>query len=265
MIPKIEFVTQPKILSVEVSTLTPIYDIGKISRFAHGITEDQYRKDGMNILCNDVFSVAENISIDIEVFISERLARQINRHRHMAIVQKSTRYNDYKDQPMISFYVPEENEQYRKTLEAFVSHFHEVSKMDTQLVNYLLPLCTMTKVHYHMNLRTLIHMCSVRLCAQALPEFRDFLNLLKEQLDDISMEWKVLNQLFLVPHCLQTQKQFRIHNCKYPLSECKYLYNYYNYYEYLLNHSESLRKKYSPEEFSDYLQYINWFKMECNK
>lgn len=259
MIPKIEFVTQPKILSVEVSTLSPIYDIGKISRFAHGITEDQYRKDGMDILCNDVFSVAENISIDIEVFISERLARQINRHRHMAIVQKSTRYNDYKDQPMISFYVPEDNEQYRNTLEAFVSHFHEVSKMENQLVNYLLPLCTMTKVHYHMNLRTLIHMCSVRLCAQALPEFRDFLNLLKEQLEDLSMEWRVLNQLFFVPHCLQGYKY--VHHCKYLSLSCSSRENYAHYYDSIYENAEFLQKKYTPEEYEQYLQYLHWYKM----
>ena len=258
MIPKIEFVTQPKILSVEVSTLTPIYDIGKISRFAHGITEDQYRKDGMNILCNDVFSVAENISIDIEVFISERLARQINRHRHMAIVQKSTRYNDYKDQQMISFYVPEDNEQYRKTLEAFVSNFHEVSKMDTQLVNYLLPLCTMTKVHYHMNLRTLIHMCSVRLCAQALPEFRDFLNLLKEQLEDLSMEWRVLNRLFLVPHCLRGYNM--LHLCKYPSLKCYSRSNYNDYYDTIYKNTDVLKKRHTSTEQEQYLQYLFWFK-----
>ena len=264
MIPKIEFVTTPKILSVEVSTLNPIYDIGKISRFAHGITEDQYREEGMKILCHDVFSVAENISIDIEVFISERLARQINRHRHMAIVQKSTRYNDYKDQETISFYIPKENEEYKKTLETFVSHFHEVSKMDTQWVNYLLPLCTMTKVHYHMNLRTLIHMCSVRLCAQALPEFQDFLRLLKKQLENLSMEWNVINQFFLVPHCLQGNPIY--HRCKYPSLNCIHRDQgeYVHHYEFIYDQKEFLQKIYSSKDYEFYLQYLYWYRREYN-
>lgn len=257
MRPKIEYVQKPEILSLSVSTLRPIYEIGKISRFAHGISEDQYPQEGMNILCHDVFSVAENITLNLEVYISERLARQINRHRHMAIVQKSTRYNSYQDQETISFYLPQENRDYQKTLEQFVENFQHVSEMDNQLTNYLLPLCTMTKVHYHMNLRTLIHMCSVRLCAQSLPEFQDFLLLLKEKLEKISMEWCVINQLFLVPHCLKGDSGS--HHCEYPSLICSYRQDYASYYDSLYQKVKILRQNYSSEDYESYLQYLHWY------
>ena len=145
-----------------------------------------------------------------------------------------------------------------------MSHFHEVSKMDTQWVNYLLPLCTMTKVHYHMNLRTLIHMCSVRLCAQALPEFQDFLRLLKEQLANLSMEWNVINQFFLVPHCLQGNPIY--HRCKYPSLNCIHRDQgeYVHHYEFIYDQKEFLQKIYSSKDYEFYLQYLYWYRREYN-
>lgn len=217
----IKLITAPNIMNVEVSTKTPFEEIGRISRFAHGISPDQYYKEGLQILKDDVFSVAEHIIIDIECEISERLARQINRHRHMSLVQKSTRYNDYIHQEEIKFYIPK-NIDTKLLQEYYEKMIEQMKKLDNEgvsaeQINYLLPLSTITKVHYKMNLRTLIHMCQVRLCKQALPEFNEFLELLKEYLKNFSIEWDTIVKQFLVPHCIAFSK-----SCQYPEKKCIY-------------------------------------------
>lgn len=212
---------EPMIMSVEVSTKTPFEEIGRISRFAHGISPEQYYEEGLKILKEDVFSVAEHILIDIECEISERLARQINRHRHMSLVQKSTRYNDYIHQEEITFYVPQ-NIDVKLLQEYYENMIEQIKKLENkgvsaEQINYLLPLSTITKVHYKMNLRTLIHMCHVRLCRQALPEFNEFLESIKTSLKEISTEWETIVQQFLVPHCIAFSK-----SCSYPEKDCIY-------------------------------------------
>ena len=211
----------PEIYSVEVSTQEPITQIGKVSRFAHGISESEYEKEGISILHYDVFSVAENITIDIEVLVSERLARQINRHRHMAIVQKSTRYNDYVHEPELDFYIPlglsqEDEILWKRTIESMPIWNEDMGEASIEEVNYLLPLCSMTKVHYHMNLRTLLHMFQVRLCSQALPEFQHFLSTLRDWIAEQSTQWYYIMNRYGTPKCAQ-QRTF---HCTHPELDC---------------------------------------------
>ena len=192
------------ITHVEVSTLTPIREIGFISRFAHGITEDQYRHDGIQILKDDVFSVAEHIIISFECEVTERLARQINRHRHISIVQQSTRYNE-KTKENIQFWLPKDMGTYPEVKEYLQMVLEMKEKiqlkydLSTEEINYLLPLCNVTTVHYTMNLRTLMHMFSVRTCNFAMFEFREFLKDLKAYLEEMGSlygEWEYLMHFY---------------------------------------------------------------------
>lgn len=212
----------PSILSCKVSTMTPLQDIGCISRFAHDIEESQYLEEGMKILAGDVFSVSENIFIDLEVEISERLARQVNRHRHIAIVQKSTRYNDYIHQEELAFYLPSDipEEYWKNVLESHIQHMKDSKnmKIGTESLNYLLPLASMTKVHYHINLRSLIHMFQVRSCKQALPEFQQFMHLLKTHLTGYGCEWDYIMMVYATPQCVQVGVPF---HCKNPSLYCE--------------------------------------------
>lgn len=220
---KVNFVDKPKILSVEPSTRTVFYDIGHHARFAHDSKEENFAKEGRDILYYDVFSVSEQIYLDIECEISERLARQINRHRHMAIVQKSTRYNDYINKEEIVLYKPHPNvdeEKIRKqTLENIeIMKEQEKASVPLELINYRLSLDTITKVRYHVNLRTLIHMYNVRSCRQALPEFNQFLEILKSEIGELSTDWKDIAVNFLVPHCIAHK-----YSCWYPdVKDCKF-------------------------------------------
>lgn len=212
----------PNILSCTVSTITPLQEIGRISRFAHGIEESQYLEEGMKILAGDVFSVSENITIDLEVEVSERLARQINRHRHMAIVQKSTRYNDYIHQKDIVFYQPSDvpEKYWRDTIENHLQNmgYSKTMKIGIESINYLLPLASMTKVHYHLNLRTLIHMFQVRSCTQALPEFQQLMYRIKDHLTGYGCEWDYIMMVYAHPQCVQVGIPF--HYCKNPSLLC---------------------------------------------
>lgn len=212
----------PSILSCTVSTFLPLQEIGRISRFAHGIEESQYLEEGMKILAGDIFSVSENILIDLEVEVSERLARQINRHRHIAIVQKSTRYNDYIHQKDLSFYLPSDipEDYWKNTLESHLQRMKDSKRRNigTESINYLLPLASMTKVHYHINLRSLIHMFQVRSCTQALPEFRQFMHLLKNQLTGYGCEWDYIMMVYANPQCVQVGVPF---HCKNPFLNCE--------------------------------------------
>lgn len=235
----ITFVHEPKILSVQVSTLKPVWEIGKRSRFAHGIEESHYLEEGIQILQGDIFSVAEQIEIDIECEISERLARQINRHRHMAIVQKSTRYQDCIDAKDFSLYIPPQLTQEQQHLwkEVCMNHYESLHLLKeegipTELLNYELMLSTMTKVLYHLNLRTLIHMFQVRSCVQALPEFRDFLSRLKTKMSSLSVEWDYILQFYGQPQCVLKN----VHSCKNPHLECSKRY----YYQKISNFSDHL-------------------------
>lgn len=228
---QIILVDKPVVTDIQVSTNDPFFDIGKRARFAHDTSPETFKVDGLEIVKGDVFSVAEQVWIDIECEISERLARQINRHRHMAIVQKSTRYNSYLDKEAIAFYLPK-NADPERMIDHYKQVLSEILNLEKQGVeleemNYLLPLSTITKVHYQMNLRTLIRMCHVRLCRQALSEFNEFLEAVKEKLGNISSDWYYITKVFLIPHCL-THTDI---SCVAPLKECSYR-------EYLGNHQK---------------------------
>lgn len=246
----ITFVHEPEILSLTVSTTEPLWEIGKRSRFAHGITESQYLEDGMVILNGDIFSVAEQISIDMEVKVSERLARQINRHRHMAIVQKSTRYQDCIDSKDFTIYIPPQlNEKqislWKKIATEYFENLYSLKeeKIPTELLNYNLTLSSMTKVLYHLNLRTLLHMFRVRGCTQALPEFRDLLIQVKNYLCNCSVEWNYIMQVYGNPQCI-TLNQF---SCKNPLLSCPDRSSYQSYASSLKEHLISIQNQYQKD------------------
>lgn len=240
----VELLDRPVITMLEVSTKIPLYKIGQYSRFAHGIPETQYVSDGMAIMHGDVFSVAEQIYIDIECKVSERLAREINRHRHTAIVQKSTRYNNYSKLDKIEFYAPPElaefldlKQSYGATITKmqlarnYSKAYGKAKPVPDELLNYLLPLGTMTEVRYHINLRSLIHMFNVRLCPQALIEFRQFLELVKERIAEISDQWNYIAHFYFNPKCLAGNK-FDCKNYEMPCKTKIYsLYDYNKLYE----------------------------------
>lgn len=246
----ITFIHEPEILSFKVSTTNPLWEIGKRSRFAHGITESQYLEEGMVILDGDIFSVAEQISIDFEVKVSERLARQINRHRHMAIVQKSTRYQDCMDSKDFTIYIPPQLNEKQISLwkNIAIEYFENLyslkeESIPTELLNYNLTLSSMTKVLYHLNLRTLLHMFRVRSCAQALPEFRDLLIKIKDFLCTCSVEWNYIMQVYGNPQCIN-HSHF---SCKNPLLSCKNRSFYQSYASSIKDHLISIREMYQKE------------------
>lgn len=252
--------SQEKYISnLQVSTSRPIKEIGFISRFAHGIPETQYIHDGIQILLNDVFAVAEHIIINFECEVTERLARQINRHRHISIIQQSTRYNNYY-QKNLKYWLPKELMNYPE-IEEYLTYtqikrdeIQEKYHLTPEEINYLIPLCTTTNIHYTLNLRTVLHMFSIRSCDFAMQEFRDLLEELKQKLRNIGRtygEWEFIMHFFT-----SCKFKFKDYTKK---QEYQMLYDSYNK-EYLNNKSI----KYNGEEFENRLKLMNIYKELCH-
>lgn len=130
-------------------------------------------------------SVSEHINMSFELIgISNPAARQILRHRIASPLQRSQRYSDESNSEI---YHPNMTETelyfYDAIAEKCKDTYRELIKlgMDKEDARNILPFGTLTNVFLTINLRSLIHMCSVRLCTHAMPEVRIIMNNMKEE------------------------------------------------------------------------------------
>ena len=146
-------------------------------------------------------SVSEHINMSFELIgISNPAARQILRHRISSPLQRSQRYSDESESEL--YHPPNIGNAlwvYDDIGDKCRQAYKELIKMgmNKEDARNILPFGTLTNVFLTINLRSLIHMCSIRLCTHAMPEVRE---IMKEMKSCIMDKYPRIG-VFLVPDC----------------------------------------------------------------
>ena len=143
------------------------------------------------VIENDYSSVLEHIFVTMKIKgISIALSRELLEHRiGVSHTGRSTRYNEEKD---FHYYLPKElpSWAYNKLLRLM----ERIQKLYDEMVSngipkekarYILPLAAHTEYVVTMNMRSLRHFLSLRLCARASPEIRELAEMIKKEVSAI--------------------------------------------------------------------------------
>ncbi|UYL64798.1 MAG: flavin-dependent thymidylate synthase [Methanophagales virus PBV299] len=140
------------------------------------------------IINNDYSSILEHITFTFEVGgISIALSREFLEHRiGVSHTGRSTRYNKEED---MKYYTPDMPASayitYNKMIQRLSKMYLKMTENTSlESARYSLPLALHTQYLVTMNLRSLMHFLSLRLCVRAAPEMRKFAELLKKEVSD---------------------------------------------------------------------------------
>ena len=205
-----------KITILEETIKNPITLAGKMAGVAYGsdiTNKEKNYKRGHTCITDGHYRVLEfaEVYFTLEGY-SNRVIRQLFRHvgDGNSAIQESTRYVDFSQGfdyiiPLSiknnkdSFVIKTYTDAMRTIKEAlYTLSTYDIPKEDTQM---LIPLGATTKVSIMKNMRNLMEMSRVRMCALAYWEFRNLMNDLKEALSNYSPEWKELCDMLLKPKC----------------------------------------------------------------
>ena len=149
-------------------------------------------------------SVLEHVNFTFAISgISRACSHQLVRHRVASYSQQSQRYVE----PSAEFVVPrtirkhhKANDMFYKTLEHCMTAYKEMLTLGIpkEDARFVLPNATPTNIVVTMNLRELIHVAGLRLCARAQWEIKFVLALIKKEVKKVD---KFLGEL-LVPRCV---------------------------------------------------------------
>ena len=143
------------------------------------------------VIENDYSSVLEHISVTMRIKgISIALSRELLEHRiGVSHTGRSTRYNEETD---FHYYVPKELPSW--TYNKFLRLMERIQKLYNEMISngipkekarYILPLAAHTEYVVTMNMRSLRHFLSLRLCARASPEMRELAEMIKKEVSTI--------------------------------------------------------------------------------
>jgi len=139
------------------------------------------------VIENDYSSVLEHIFVTMKISgISMSLSREFLEHRiGISHTGRSTRYNEEKD---FHYYVPKElpswaYSKFLRLVERIQAFYNEMidNGIPKEKARYILPLATHTEYVITMNMRSLRHFLSLRLCARASPEMRELAQMIKKE------------------------------------------------------------------------------------
>ena len=155
---------------------------------AEGLRDESIDEIIDMIINNDYSSILEHVTFTFEVGgISVALSREFLEHRiGISHTGRSTRYNKEED---IKFYTPDMPASayisYNKTIQKLSKMYLKIAENSSlESARYSLPLALHTQYLVTMNLRSLMHFLSLRLCVRAAPEMRKFAELLKKEVSD---------------------------------------------------------------------------------
>lgn len=195
-------------------TKTPITHIGKIAGVCYNsnIEDDSknYKRGIKNLEDNHgrVFEYAD-VTLEIDGY-SARAIRELYTHIiGTSKLQASTRYIAYNNDNF-QYYIP------RSIYKSEDALYTYTDTMDTILENYnsllalgipkedcanILPLGLFSKVVLKINLRALIHLAEMRLCARAYEEIRDMVREIMTEVGVLDNEWEHLMAKYMKPKC----------------------------------------------------------------
>lgn len=138
--------------------------------------------------------------------ISARMGRELYTHIiGTTRVQSSSRYINYQD---FEYYIPSELkgeglEVYTQTMEYIQEAYGKLKELGykNDITGYLLPLAMDTTIILKINARALEHLAEMRMCTRALKEFRDFMNLFKQEVSKLDEEWNWIAENLMKPKC----------------------------------------------------------------
>ena len=141
---------------------------------------------------------------------SARFCRELYTHigRSPTRLQASTRYIPY--EKGFEYIIPPHIENNKEALKIYNKTMDKIVKAASELKDLgipredaanLLPLGMTSTMVMRTNLRMLIDMSKQRMCARALWEFRDFMDLLIKELSAYSDDYKILTEEFFKAKC----------------------------------------------------------------
>ncbi len=152
-------------------------------------------------------SIFEHVSFTFGIEdLSRVTSHQLVRHRMASFTQQSQRYASMKDNTII---VPPTIQRDEGALAVFIEAYEKAMEAYLKLTQkdipiedarYILPHGLNTRIIMTMNLRELIHVCSLRMCIKSQWEIRDLCEAIKEQINIVSPFLASL----LKPQCLHT-------------------------------------------------------------
>lgn len=143
------------------------------------------------IIENDYSSVLEHISVTMKISgVSIALAREFLEHRiGISHTGRSTRYNEENN---FHYYVPNglpswAHSKFLRLVERIQKFYNEMIEngIPKEKARYILPLATHTEYVITMNMRSLRHFLSLRLCVRASPEIRELAQMIKKEVSSI--------------------------------------------------------------------------------
>ncbi len=157
------------------------------------------------VISSGHFSTIEHVQVSFAISgISRACSHQLVRHRHMSFSQKSQRYVREKGQ--FDYIVPPtiaKNPELEKEFDEFMAKISDFYLALTEKgipaedARFILPNATATSMVASLNLRELIHLANLRLCARAQAEIRV---LVKMMCDELVKSEPWLKE-YLVPKC----------------------------------------------------------------
>jgi thymidylate synthase (FAD) len=166
----------------------------------------KYLKLIERVLFSSHYSTIEHCQLVFSISgVSRVCTHQIVRHRHMSFSQKSQRYVTEKGQ--FGYVVPptvkgsELEEEYIKFM-GQTSDFYArmIAKgIPAEDARYVLPNAATSSMMASLNLRSLIHLANLRLCAKAQKEIRDVV----KKMSDLAIEKEPWLKEFLKPKCFK--------------------------------------------------------------
>lgn len=170
-------------------------------------TQDDKEKLIVNLVKWGHHSILEHVSFTFGIEdISRVTSHQLVRHRLASFTQQSQRYASMKDNIIV---VPPSiqgnpgamaifNETYEKAMAAYLELARKGIPIED--ARYILPHGLNTRLIMTMNLRELLHVCSIRLCSKSQWEIRYLFEEIREQVKSVSPFFASL----LKPQCLHT-------------------------------------------------------------
>ena len=157
------------------------------------------------VISSGHYSTIEHIQVSFAISnVSRACTHQLVRHRHMSFSQKSQRY--VKEKGQFDYIIPPTIEKSPELKEKFEKFMGEVSNIYSEFIEakippedarFVLPNAASSSMVASLNLRELIHLANLRLCARAQYEIRI---LVTKMCEEILKEEEWLKP-YLVPKC----------------------------------------------------------------
>ena len=170
--------------------------------------EEKMLKLVERIISSGHFSTIEHIQVSFAISnVSRACTHQLVRHRHMSFSQKSQRY--VKEKGAFDYIIPptiDKNDQLREKYRQFMEEIGQKylefveAGIPAEDARFVLPNAATSSLVASLNLREMIHISNLRLCARAQYEIR---TMVKMMCDELVKEEPWLKK-YLVPKCDRT-------------------------------------------------------------